>query len=300
MSLLLMGMVILNGVACEKDEEATGTGTIKLNLSDAPIDDELVYGVYITITGIQYDLKGEWKTFEGFEGPKKYNLLELTGGNFALLGEMELPAGHYTQIRFMLDIPEQGSTPANPGCYILFGGDNGGLIPLFVPSGGQTGYKATGDFTVPVNGKVEVTADFDIRKAVVEAGKSGKYLLKPTIRLTVNNQAGNIGGSITNSTSYSDIVVFAYKNGTWADAEANDPSGDAPRFPSAVTSGKPDKSGNYTLALLASGIYDLVVAGFNGEVFGQVLGFVPDIAVQSEKTTTHDIVLPFPDPVSPT
>jgi hypothetical protein len=163
-------------------EQALGTGILKLYLSDAPTDAEDVTGVYITINEIQYDLDGQWITCEEFESPKTYDLLELTGGNSALLGELTLPAGNYAQIRFILDIPEKGSSPANSGCYIEFA-DNS-TQPLFAPSGGETGYKAIGQFEVPVNGTVEVTADFDVRKAVVVAGSS--YILKPTIKLIVN------------------------------------------------------------------------------------------------------------------
>jgi hypothetical protein len=164
-------------------EQELGTGTLKLYLSDAPIDAENVTGVYITIEEIQCHRDSRWITCDEFEGHKAYNLLELTGGNSALLGEFTLPAGNYTQIRFMLDIPEKGSRPTSPGCYIKFA-DNS-TQPLFVPSGGETGYKAIGQFEVPVNGSVDVTADFDVRKAVVVAGSS--YNLKPTIKLIVND-----------------------------------------------------------------------------------------------------------------
>jgi len=157
------------------------TGTLKLYLSDAPLDAENVTGVYISINEIQYHLDGQWVTCEEFEGPQTYNLLELTGGNSALLGNFTLPAGNYTQIRFMLDIPEKGSHKTNPGCYIKFA-DNS-TNPLFAPSGGGTGYKAIGRFEVTANGTVEVIADFDVRKAVVVAGSS--YILKPTIKLMV-------------------------------------------------------------------------------------------------------------------
>jgi len=163
-------------------EQALGTGILKLYLSDAPMDAENVKGVYITINEIQYHLDGQWITCEEFEVPKIYNLLELTEGNSALLGELTLPAGYYTQIRFILDILEEGSSSANPSCYVEFA-DNS-IQPLFAPSGGKTGYKAIGFFEVPVNGTVEVTADFDVRKAVVVAGSS--YILKPTIKLIVN------------------------------------------------------------------------------------------------------------------
>ncbi len=163
--------------------QAPETGILKLYLCDAPIDALNVTGVYITIDEIQYHRDGQWITCEEFVGPQTYDLLELTGGNSTLLGELTLPSGNYTQIRFMLDIPEMGSRPSSPGCYIEFA-DNS-TEPLFVPSGGQTGYKAIGRFEVPVNGTVEVTADFDVRKAVVVAHSF--YILKPTIKLIVND-----------------------------------------------------------------------------------------------------------------
>jgi len=163
--------------------QTLGTGILKLYLSDAPLDAENVTGVYITINEIQYHLDNQWITCEEFVGNQTYNLLELTGENSALLGELTLPAGHYTQIRFMLDIPEKGSSPTSPGCYIKFA-DNS-VEPLFAPSGGETGYKAIGNFEVFVNGTVEVTADFDVHKAVVLAGSS--YILKPTIKLIVHD-----------------------------------------------------------------------------------------------------------------
>jgi hypothetical protein len=167
----------------DESEQAVETGTLKLYLSDAPLDAENVTGVYITINEIQYHLRGQWITCEEFVGNQTYNLLELTGGNSTLLGGFELPVGNYTQIRFMLDIAEKGSHPTNPGCYIEFA-DNS-TEPLFVPSGNETGYKAVGHFEVPVNGTVEVTADFDVRKAVVVA--DSLYILKPTIKLIVND-----------------------------------------------------------------------------------------------------------------
>jgi hypothetical protein len=182
-SLIILVVMAASGVGCLAPEQALETGTLKLYLSDAPIDAENVTGVYITIDEIQYHRDGQWITCEEFIGPETYDLLELTGGNSTLLGELTLPSGNYTQIRFMLDIQEMDSPPASPGCYIEFA-DNS-TEPLFVPSGGQTGYKGIGRFEVPVNETVEVTADFDVREAVVVAGSS--YILKPTIKLIVND-----------------------------------------------------------------------------------------------------------------
>ena len=278
---IIVVVLAASGASCG---QASGTGTLELYLTDAPIDAENVKGVYITINEIQYHVGEQWITCEGFEGPKTYDLLELAGGNFTLLGDLTLPGGHYTQIRFILNIPEIGPPPASLGCYIEF--TDNSTEPLFVPSGNETGYKATGQFEVPVNGTVAVTADFDVRKAVVAADF---YILKPTIRLVVNNQAGSIRGSITNSSNYTDIIVFAYENGTWAGTEDDDPVYPESRFPNAVNSGKTDDEGGYRLPFLAAGTYDLVVAGYNGAVFGEVLGFISDVQVESEQTTTQNI-----------
>jgi len=181
---VLAALGIIYGIPGEQPLE---TGTLKLYLCDAPLDAENVTGVYITINEIQYHRDGQWITCEEFEGPQIYNLLELTGGNSALLGELTLPAGNYTQIRFMLDIPEKGPHPVNPGCYIEFA-DNS-TEPLFVPSGGQTGYKATGRFEVSANETVEVTADFDVRKPGAVHVAGSRYILNPTIKLIGNDQS---------------------------------------------------------------------------------------------------------------
>ena len=183
---IVLAVLAASGVmSCTAPEQAPGTGTgiLKLYLSDAPLDSENVTAVNITIQEIQYHLDGEWITCGEFVGPKTYDLLKLTGGNITLLGDFTLHAGNYTQIRFMLDIPEMGQNPATPGCYIEFDGNS--TEPLFVPSGGESGYKAVGQFTVPVNGTVEVTADFDVREAVHLA--ASHYILKPTIKLIVND-----------------------------------------------------------------------------------------------------------------
>jgi hypothetical protein len=281
---IILGTVAAAGLSCGEAPE-TGTGTLALYLSDAPIDAENVTGVYITINEIQYHIDDQWTTCGEFEGPQTYNLLELTNGNSTLLGDLVLPGGHYNQIRFMLDIPEMGQDPYNPGCYIAF--TDNSTAPLFVPSSNTTGYKGVGQFTVPNNGTVHVTADFDVRKAVHLA--ASHYILHPTIRLVVNNEAGRISGLITNNSTYTDVIVFAYEDGTWADTEDDEPVYPLSRFPNAVNSGKMCDDGHYTIPLLAAGTYDLAVAGYNGDVFGELLGFISDVVVESNKNTKQDI-----------
>jgi len=277
-------------ISCE--EEETTNGSLNLSITDAPIDNSTVTGVYLTITGVQYHKNdNDWQTFEEFEGPQKFNVLELTNGESALLGSFELTAGTYTQLRFMIDAPEYGvPNPSNPGCYIEFSDQS--QEPLFVPSGSETGWKAVGQFTVPSNGEVSVTADFDARKSVVEAGVTGKYILKPTIRLIVDNQAGQIAGGISNIPENTDVVVYAYEDGTYTESEASDPVDElTPRFPNAVTSGIADDANSYHLAFLAPMTYDLVVTTAIDGVFQEVIMIVEDVVVESNKTTNQPIDL---------
>ena len=277
-------------------------GTVSLSISDSPIDASNVSGVWITVKEIEYhrsDTDG-WVPMEGFQGPQEINLLELTDGSSKLLGELNLYAGHYTQIRFILDIekiPANGSVPQNPGCYISFN-DGSSDAPLFVPGSGVSGYKAVGAFDVPVNGAVSITADFDVRKAVVKTG-NGRYILKPTIRLVADNEAGKIAGEVTNYTGTGNLLVFAYEDGTYKDTEdddpvvTTDPELAVPRFPGAVAgtrvSAAGDGSLHYVLSFLTEGIYDLVVAEYNGDTFVQTLGFVSNVSVVSNKTTSQII-----------
>jgi hypothetical protein len=272
-------------------EEQTGSGTMTLSITDSPIDGDDVTGVFITINEIQVHTSDSgWLTIEDFAGPVTFNLLDLTRGESEMLGTLELEAGNYTQVRFMIDAPEQGvAKPVNPGCYVEF--TDGTTEPLFVPGGSQSGFKGVGNFRVPVNGTVEITADFDVRKSVHKTGSaSPRFILRPVIRLIVNDQAGAIRGNVTNIPENTGIVVYAYEDGTYSAEEANDPvDTSTSRFPDAVSSDMVDTLGVYHLAYLAAGSYDLVVTSVAEGNFGEVLGIVEGVAVESRKVTKQDI-----------
>lgn len=272
-------------------EEQSGSGTLILSLTDAPVDSSGVTGVFITINEIQaHTSDDDWLILEGFEGPETFNLLDLTRGESDLLGGFELEGGNYTQIRFMLDAPELGTPkPVNPGCYIEF--TDGSTHPLFVPSGSESGFKGVGNFKVPVNGTVEITADFDVRRSVHKTGSaSPRYILRPVIRLVVDNEAGSIRGNVTNIPEDTGIVIYAYEDGVYQPEEADEPADSTlSRFPNAVSSDRVDSLGVYHIAYLAAGNYDLVVTSCMESVFGEVLGIIEDVTVESRKTTKQDI-----------
>ncbi len=288
---MIFAVPMLFFASCDTDEgrEELESGWINLYLTDAPIDTDGITGVFITFNEIQYHLQGnEWMVFDEFEGPVKVNLMDYTHGASTLLGYFDMLPGTYTQIRFMLEAPERDQgPPVNPECYLEF--EDGTTEPLFVPSGSQSGFKATGKFSVPVNGSVDVTADFDLRKSIVAAGNSGRYILKPTIRLIVNDQAGRIVGDVSNIPEGFGIVVYAYEAGTYTEDEANDPAEEEVRFPNAINSDMVCDNDMYHIDYLAEGLYDLVVTlTIEGE-FSEVAAIIKDVEVVAGQTTHYDI-----------
>jgi hypothetical protein len=290
---LIAGFIALSTAlvltACETDESVSN-GRVQLFLTDAPIDADDVSGVYITITRIEYQKQGEpWQTLEDFEGPQTINLLDLQNGETQFLGEFSAGAGTYNGFRFFLDAPERnGGAQSNPGTYIQY--TNGEQKPLFVPSGAQTGYKTIGEFNVPANGNVQVIADFDVRKSVVKAGNSGMYILKPTIRIIVENQSGQIEGNVAPREEELSYVVYSYAANTYNDDEAIE-NEDGGMFVNAISSARVDDLGDYLLPFLASGTYDLVVAtSLDGE-FVEVVKIATGVTVNSNETTRRDIDL---------
>ena len=281
------------------DSDNVQTGTLSLNLTDAPIIDELnVTGVYITVTGIEYHTTDGWKTMDEFNASiNPINLLDWQDGKSISLGDFQLPAGKYTQMRFMLNAQEEtGPVKSNAGCFIEFDGDTNKT--LYVPSGSQTGYKAIGNYEVPVNGSVSMTADFDVRKSIV-ASRNGTYFkLKPTIKLVVTNEAGSIKGEVSNLEDNYTYVIYAYEYedgiSTWNDDEANDPdpsdSADI-RFPNAATSSLIKDAGAYTLSFLGAGSYDLIVATYDENGDYDANHIEDNISVKSGETTTFNLLL---------
>ena len=272
------------------------TGTLSLSLADAPLADEAnVTGVYITIAGIEYHTTaGGWKTMEEFNSSvNPINLLDWQDGKSISLGDFRLPAGKYTQIRFLLDAAEEQQMPkSNTGCFIEINDVN---ETLYVPSGSQTGYKAIGNYEVPINGQVRMTADFNVRKSIVRSGNDSYYKLKPTIKLVVTDEAGQIDGTVSNLDANSSYVIYAYEytdgTTTWNSDETVDPASGEVRFANAVTSSKVKDGGAYTLAFLAAGTYDLIIAKYDGNGNYVTFYIQQGVQVNSGETTPIDWTL---------
>ena len=271
-------MTLISGCGGGSSDTSVSTGTVSLSLTDAPIDDENVEGVYVTFDALRYQYKDSNESWQDVDlnESRTINLLALQDGNTTLLNNVELPAGEIQHVRFVLDLNK---------CYITFKDNTEEKLELEVPSGGQTGYKSTNGFIIAAGGTTYITADFDVRKSVTVTG-NGRYKLNPTIRLIDNIEVGEINGTMSLDTN-SSVIVYAYENGSWDENQTDA----ANNFNNAVSSADAT-DGSYTLPWLITGTYDLVVVEQdNTGVFENIAGYFNDVSVVTGETTTQDITI---------
>lgn len=168
---------------------------------------------------------------------RKINLLNLTNGALEQLGQTPLAAGHYTQLRLVLDA-NTGSGMTNS--VVLSGTTN--EISLDTPSAVQSGLKLGHEFDVASGQRVDLVLDFDACKSIVTKG-NGKYALKPVINV-IPTVLNGINGFI-DPASNSNALVSAQQNGV------------------VVRSTVPSATGEFFLARVAPGNYDVVITADN-------------------------------------
>jgi hypothetical protein len=179
----VLGLLVTLFVAgCGSDGGGSAQpGTLGVSLTDAPACgfDE----VNVTVSKVRVHQSGNasenaagWTDIT-LNPARKINLLNLNNGALASLGETPLEAGHYTQLRLVLD-RNIGQSLANS--VVLE--NTTAEIALDTLSAIQTGIKLIHQFTVNSGQRVDLLLDFDACHSIVKTG-NGKYILKPVIKV---------------------------------------------------------------------------------------------------------------------
>lgn len=260
--LAVMASTSLFFAACKKDESPSNTnGQLNLEITDGPCDDPNVKAVFITIAEVKVD----GQTFSGFSGKKTINILAYQQGDVAALGLGELKAGSYQNITLVLDTQSDASGAA-PGCYVQTF-DN---VKHALSATATITISATKNFVVEAGSKTDMVLDFDLRKAIQYDGGGvsdqydfvGTASLQAALRLVVKKESAHVVGTCQNSILNTDkIVAYAYKKGTFNRiVELQSEGGVA--FKNAVASAAVKSNGEFTVAFLDGGDYELHFAAY--------------------------------------
>jgi len=244
--------------ACGGSDTNPGTGTLGVSLTDAPACG--FDAVNVTVSKVR--VHSSSSAGEGDVGwidipvNRKVNLLHLSNGVLDKLGQAPLAAGHYTQVRLVLD-PNSALGLANS--VVPAGGTETALV---TPSAVQSGIKLVHEFDVVAGQRADLVLDFDACTSIVRRG-NGTFALKPVIQ-AIPSVLNGINGFVSPSLLGEGVVVSAQQNGVVVRATV----------PHAVT-------GEFFLARLPAGDYDVVLTAS-----GRTTALIATVPVVSTTSVT--------------
>ena len=168
---------------------ADGKGTMQVSMVDAPASS--YDSIVIVVTGVSVHSNASvdsWITLSN--ETKTVNLLRLVNGMEEVMGETQLAAGTYSQLRLTL----------GDSCWVY---GSGVKIALKVPS---TEIKLDIQAEIVANVSYKLVLDFDATKSLVS--NAGGLIMKPVIKVLTTSSTGYIQGSVNVKSS-----VAAYGNG---------------------------------------------------------------------------------------
>lgn len=258
-------------------------GTMRLSITDAPACGYDT--VHVTVERVRVHQSatatdGDTGWSEVVLSPaRRIDLLTLTNGALADLGDITVPAGRYTQVRLVLADNAATGVPAN-----AVRPTGGAETALTTPSAQQPGGLKLATGIDVTEGQVsEAVLDFDACKSIVRRGNAGQYNLKPVISV-IPVRAGDGDRLITGQkiTGYVDPSIAAGS------------SVSVQRDGMPVKATVPDPTGRFVLYPVPVGTYDLVVTSP-----GRVVAVVSDVpASASSETRVNDATHPVLPPTS--
>lgn len=276
-ALCLVGIMALSSCSTEDDQNVDPTGIngkLKVEITDAPIDEANVKGVFVTVTEVRVD----GKKWEAFQGPKTVNVLELQGGKTAALAEGDLSVGSFDKLTLVLNYQTDASGNA-PGCYILRQDNTKNKLSL--PGNATTDIEISGPKVEVAEGQAkDVVVDFDLRKSIKEQpATSNEYSfvtngeLQSSFRFVKKENVGSINGKLNsyNAVTNGKAVAYVYTKGSYNQNTEVKGQGDSQiKFKNAVTSAVVNADGTFTAAFLPEGDYELHVATYRQDSAGKL------------------------------
>ena len=290
--------------ACDDEDVVvtTGEGRFALEITDAPVDDPSIQGVFVTVA----DVKIGGVSVEGFSRTT-IEISALQNGATQLLADANLEARAYSGVEVVLDAANDAANSGGPGCYVLTDANEKVALDL---SGDGSLFVSGSDFELEQGSTFAAVIDFDLRKAITRTEEesmpyafAAQNRLTSSLRFVNKAEAGTLEGNVANNSSETGtFVVFAYEAGTFSAAEMN--GEDDEIFLNAEASARVSSSGDYKLSFLESGEYELIVAAYEDEDNDGEVEFkgrlrletllninLGRVAVGANSTTTADISL---------
>lgn len=176
--------------------------TLNVSVTDAPVD--TVSAVVVNFSSIELTPSSGSKLTLTLNPAQQVNLLSLSdGATTALTTNQTIDAGTYTSIRFVLN----ASSSSQDASYVDL--LDGSRYPLVIPNNGDGGLKINKNFTVAADGRLDLVADFDLRRSI--APRLGStYSFTPSVRVVDTTQSGNIAGSIVSTLITANCTPFVY------------------------------------------------------------------------------------------
>ncbi|HEY0972603.1 MAG TPA: DUF4382 domain-containing protein [Gemmatimonadales bacterium] len=199
----VLGVAALVGVAAcgETTSPASGTGRVTLLLTDAPGDFEKAV---VTISEIY--LQGQERVVL-MDTPVTTDLLTLANTTAELVSDAVVPAGSYSELRFVItggyvEVEQaDGTTSIHASSPDYEGLPEGAKVDgtLQMPSFAQSGLKvkfAEGALDIAGERRI-VLVDFDVSRSFGhQAGKSGKWVMHPVLTATEIATSGSLAVSL--------------------------------------------------------------------------------------------------------
>lgn len=278
--LLALGSAIALA-ACGGDDDGffigsgSSKGTLSVSMTDAPACG--FDHVFVTVNKVRVhtdpnaDVNGAGWVDVTVSPAQRIDLLSLTNGVLATLGQTPLPAGTYQQIRLVLATNSFG---ALANSVVPTGGTEQALD---TPSAIQTGIKIIRPFSVATNTVTGLVLDFDACMSVVVRG-NGTFGLQPVVTALPTAVSGSVTGVVAFAPG---AQVFAERGGV------------------VVKTTVADASGNFTLSPIEQsstvGNVDVVVVPTSGTGRGTgIVRGVPIVAGSSTAVATAVAPLSLP------